>query len=224
MLGFVVVPLALAAGNWYAAVAGSRKLEYVFKPATLMAAIAWAVWLAAERPAGWGWLAPFFVAALVASLVGDVLLMLPDRNRFFLPGLMFFLLAHVCYVIGLNGTLPPLAALVLLIPVGILWVLLFRGIAAGLRRGADAGLLAAAATYSAALGLMLYSAWATWFRPEWNLTAQVLAIAGGTLFFVSDTMLAWNRFVRPWPQSHVQVMVTYHLGQFCLAAVVLFAP
>lgn len=224
MLGFVLVPLALAAGNWYAVVAGRRKLEYVFKPAALIAAIAWAVWLAAARPAGWGWLAPFFVTALVLSLAGDVLLMLPDRSRFFLPGLVFFLLAHLCYVIGFNGTLPPPAALVLLVPVGVLWVLLFRGIAAGLRRGGNAQMLGAAAAYSAALGLMLFSAWATLFRAEWNLTAQVLAIAGGTLFFVSDTMLAWNRFVRPWPQSHVQVMVTYHLGQFCLAAVIFFAP
>jgi len=224
MLGFIIVPLALGIANWYTVFTENRKLEYALKPATLIAVIAWAIWLAAMRPAGWGWLAAFFVAALVFSLGGDVFLMLPDQKRFFLPGLLSFLLAQVCYVIGFNGALPPGAAFLLLVPAGLIMALLFRGIAAGLRQGGKTKLLVPVAVYSILLSLMLFSAWATLFRADWSLTARALAIAGGTLFFASDSMLAWNRFVRPWPRAHLYVMISYHLAQFCLAAVIAFAP
>ena len=39
------------------------------------------------------------------------------------------------------------------------------------------------------------------------------AAAGAVLFLVSDTVLAWNRFVRPFPSGPVAVHVTYHLAQ-----------
>jgi alkenylglycerophosphocholine/alkenylglycerophosphoethanolamine hydrolase len=39
------------------------------------------------------------------------------------------------------------------------------------------------------------------------------AAVGSVLFLVSDTVLAWNRFVRPLPAGPVAVHVTYHLAQ-----------
>ena len=40
------------------------------------------------------------------------------------------------------------------------------------------------------------------------------AIAGATLFFASDALIAETRFVRPvTPNLRVAIMVTYHLGQ-----------
>src|SRR5205085_1515979 len=40
-----------------------------------------------------------------------------------------------------------------------------------------------------------------------------LAIAGAVLFFASDTLIAWNRFVAPRPWMRLAIIVTYHLGQ-----------
>ena len=40
----------------------------------------------------------WFVAALVFSLAGDVLLMLPREQ--FVAGLSAFLVAHLCYIVG----------------------------------------------------------------------------------------------------------------------------
>ena len=40
-----------------------------------------------------------------------------------------------------------------------------------------------------------------------------LALAGAVLFYASDGLIAWNRFVRPLPSAQVPVIVTYHLGQ-----------
>jgi uncharacterized membrane protein YhhN len=47
-------------------------------------------------------------------------------------------------------------------------------------------------------------------------TGNVVAAAGAALFVASDTMIAWNRFVRPLPMADVGIMVTYHLGQAAL--------
>ena len=44
-------------------------------------------------------------------------------------------------------------------------------------------------------------------------TGIALAIAGAALFFASDTLIAWNRFVRPRPWMPLAIIVTYHVGQ-----------
>ena len=36
------------------------------------------------------------------------------------------------------------------------------------------------------------------------------------LFFGSDAVIAWNRFVRPFAWAQLVIMVTYHLGQLAL--------
>ena len=65
---------------------------------------------------------------------------------------------------------------------------------------------------------MLFSAWATLFSPAWTGAGRVAVIVGATLFFASDSMLAWNKFVVPSHRMHVAVIVTYHLAQIALAA------
>jgi uncharacterized membrane protein YhhN len=44
-------------------------------------------------------------------------------------------------------------------------------------------------------------------------TGVALAIAGAVLFFASDTLIAWNRFVRQRPWMPLAIIVTYHVGQ-----------
>jgi len=81
-----------------------------------------------------------FLPGLVFSLAGDVFLMLPGA-RFFRLGLMSFLVAQVCYIIGLNPSLPPLPALIPLSIIAALGLLVVRGIASGLRRSGQIALL-----------------------------------------------------------------------------------
>jgi uncharacterized membrane protein YhhN len=50
-------------------------------------------------------------------------------------------------------------------------------------------------------------------------TGDARAIVGASLFYVSDALIAWNRFVRPLAFAPVAIMVTYHLAQ---AGLVLF--
>jgi uncharacterized membrane protein YhhN len=108
----VVALLAIAAGaavvDWIAVwLDGPRSpaVERVAKPLVLVALLAAAVlW-----PVGTGDSAavrPWLVAALAASLAGDVLLLGPGR---FVPGLVSFLVAHLAYLVAfaqLPGSVP----------------------------------------------------------------------------------------------------------------------
>ena len=91
-----VVAAVFAVGDWIAKARMNRALEYVCKPATLSALIVAASVLdpAVDAHTRRTW----FVIALVFSLGGDVLLMLPQD--LFVAGLASFLIGHVCYVIG----------------------------------------------------------------------------------------------------------------------------
>ena len=139
------------------------------------------------------------------------------KRRFFLPGLIAFLLAHICYVVGLNPTLPPGPSLLVLIPVAVIGAVLFRGLAQGLREQGQERMLAPVALYSLVLSGTLFSAWATFFRPDWGALRALIAVIGASLFFASDAMLAWDRFVRSFPRARLWVHMTYHVGQVALA-------
>jgi uncharacterized membrane protein YhhN len=209
------VALVLAVMDWLAVHHQRKRAEYVFKPATLVAVLI-AAWLITRGPHN-AWMARFFLPGLFFSLAGDVFLMLPGE-RFFVPGLASFFLAHVCYIIGLNASLPPLSAIFLLVILAIIGFALFRGVTSGLRRQGQTALLGPVALYSLVLSLMLFSAWATLFRPEWTPLRRMFVVAGASLFFASDSMLAWDKFVKLLPLGHLKVMVTYHLAQMALAA------
>jgi uncharacterized membrane protein YhhN len=209
--------LAVALLNWIAVWRRMKRLEYVSKPATLVAFIV-AAWLLA-RHTGWCWVAIWFLPALVLSLVGDVLLMLPSE-RWFLPGILAFLLAQIAYIIGLNATLPPPGAFLLLPVLALVdWVVL-RRLVGGVNASGVPELRVPVIVYAVVLSLTLFSGLATWFRITWGWQTQVAAGVGGALFFTSDLMLAWNRFVRQSRILHAAVMVTYHLAQLALVMVI----
>jgi uncharacterized membrane protein YhhN len=72
----------------------------------------------------------------------------------------------------------------------------------------DASLRLPVVVYMFVILLMVASATAS---------GSALAAAGALLFFSSDTVIAWNRFVRPFAWAQPVIMVTYHLGQLALA-------
>ena len=200
--------------DWVAVVRRHRHLEYVAKPATLAAFV-----VAAFLMGGSGGLAGWFRWALIFSLAGDVFLMLP-AERWFLPGLAAFLVGHLLYIVGFNLDAPPWQVVVPLLLAALLdWVVL-RRIVAGLQTTESTNLRLPVIVYGIVLSLTLVSGWATWFRPTWTVAARIAASVGATLFYTSDLMLAWDRFVQRSRLLHVLVIVTYHLGQLGLVLVV----
>jgi alkenylglycerophosphocholine/alkenylglycerophosphoethanolamine hydrolase len=212
---FLLAALICALADWFAVARANKPLEYIFKPAAMLAVIgaAW-VWMQDARDV---WLARFLLIGFVFSLAGDVFLMLP-HPRDFLFGLGAFLLAHIAYIIGLNPTLPPPVALPLLVPIAIVGSWFSARVVRALRAAPHQKLVAPVVVYGAVISLMLFSAWATLFRPEWTTARRAFISIGATLFFVSDAMLAWNRFVKPFAAARLGVIITYHLGQIALAA------
>jgi uncharacterized membrane protein YhhN len=72
--------------------------------------------------------------------------------------------------------------------------------------------------YSLIIGLMLTSALWSLIKPDqvWRPGPALLTSAGALLFFISDTLLAWNRFVAPVSGGRTLEHICYHLGQYAL--------
>ena len=70
--------------------------------------------------------------------------------------------------------------------------------------------------YSAVITLMLLSALLTLFRSEWMTTPALLVSLGAILFFLSDIVLAWNRFIAPIKHGRMLNIGMYHLAQIAI--------
>jgi alkenylglycerophosphocholine hydrolase len=220
--GWVLVFAAISAvADWVAVIYRWKNVEYVFKPITMIALLVAAFCLAPARTDVA--FRVFFLLGLFFSLLGDIALMLPNEG-WFLPGLVAFLFGHLGYIRGFNINPPPPLALILAPAIVLLNLIVLRRLVDGLVAQGKDSLRIPVVVYGVVLSLTLASAWSTIFRPLWSMTARVAAVLGGTLFFVSDLMLAWDRFVRRSRLLHVLVIITYHLAQFALVFTLILAP
>lgn len=208
----LILSLALAIIDWVAVHKDWTKLEYFAKPGVMLALIAW-FW----QNGGSQGHAIWFGLGLVFSLTGDIFLLLPREQ--FIAGLVAFLMGHLAYVAGFNPTPPPfhLSSLLLALLVGLAAFQIYRRIEAGLLAKGLSKLRMPVLVYSVVISLMLWSALLTLVRQEWAALASLAAAGGAMLFFLSDTLLAWNRFVAPFRLRRLPSMVTYHLGQVLIA-------
>jgi uncharacterized membrane protein YhhN len=197
----LAVALVVAVVDWISVAATVRWLEYVTKPAFMLGLIALAL---AIHPVNSVQRA-FFVVALALGLVSDVFLMLP--RDFFLAGLAAALVEHLAYIGGfgtrwLSLGLAILAIVVVLVSVAIVFPPIERALEHQHPR-----LVKPVIAYLCVFAFMVTSA---------GGTGSLLALAGALLFFYSDAILAWNRFVRPLPFGRVVNIVPYHVGQALL--------
>ena len=215
-VGLAALAVIAAVIDWTAARSGGhigRRAERVAKPLVMVALIALVATWPDDGFAAAG-VRPWLLAALVASLAGDVLLLPPAR---FVPGVVAFLLAHLAYLgafLQVPGSLPWLV--VGLAGAGLVAGLIGRRLVPAAAR---AGFGAPVAIYMLAICAMAVAA---------TRTGVPAAIAGAWLFVASDSMLAWARFMPPGtPPSmahrtaRVAVMPTYHIGQVLLVAALL---
>jgi uncharacterized membrane protein YhhN len=196
--------VALAVADWIAVSPSvvSKRAEYVLKPATMIPLIAAAAILDPERDAQ----RVLFLAALVLSLAGDVFLMLP--RDLFVAGLGSFLLGHIAYIGGF--LLEPRTAAPTLIAVAVVLVAaatLGRRIITAARASDAPAIAGPVALYMAVISMMVVLAAGT---------AEIFAAAGAAIFFASDAMIAWDRFVQPFRWARPLIMATYHAAQALL--------
>jgi uncharacterized membrane protein YhhN len=204
--------LIIAVVDWYAVHTQNKKLEYFAKPGVMVALILWML-----LNGGLSSTLIWFTLGLVFSMAGDIFLMLP-RERF-IAGLVSFLLAHLMYIAGLNQTPPAvnLPAAIVAVLVALTWLRIYRSISAGLTASGNTALKYPVLAYSLVISVMLLSALLTLTGETWQPAAALLVSGGALLFFMSDTLLAWNKFVTPLRNGRLAVIVTYHLGQIMIA-------
>lgn len=201
---FLLLALALATAcvDWLAVQQENKPLEYVCKPLTMVLLVGSAMALDPNQPAVRAW----FVAALVLSLAGDVFLMLP--KDLFVFGLGSFLLGHIAYIVGMHvdGVEGPrflVGIVVVMAVLAVIGTMVLRGV----RAGPDRKLAGPVVAYMFVISAMVASAIGV---------GHLTGIAGASLFYVSDALIAWNRFLRETRHARLAIMVTYHLAQMGL--------
>lgn len=207
---FLVFFILLSVVHLVFEAAGSRAGRYITKP-LLMPALAMYYGTAAA------WPNPVLLAAIFCGWLGDIFLMIPDpqkTRRYFKPGLVAFLLGHFLYIAVFAAYLPDWAN----VPV-LGWACLSVFVAAGvvgcrLIAPHASEMLPAIIAYITIIVLM----GASTVLPLGSVrtTGAVTAMSGAFVFMISDTINAYNRFVREIPLERLFTMGTYLIGQFLL--------
>jgi uncharacterized membrane protein YhhN len=189
-------------------------LEYAAKPAVMIALFTWLL-----TSAGSDGVSLWFGLGILLSLAGDVLLMI-SLDKLFLAGLAAFLLAHIAYVIGFNIPLPAFSVwgIVLAFMIGLGGTRIIRRILDALSSKGQANMRTPIIVYSMVISLMLLSAMMKLSDITWDAGAAILVSVGAFLFYISDIILAWNKFVSPIQHGRIYNIAAYHLGQIALIA------
>jgi uncharacterized membrane protein YhhN len=219
MLALPILVLSISVFDWIVRWKDWLPVGYFTNPAAILTLLIWS-YLASGWQGGMLW----FGLALVFSLLGDILLGLP--RRLFLGGMAAFLVAQVCYIIAFNRTALPLRfpGLLFLLGVGTAGYFIGKHVLSGLRNDPETRKLQIPVLlYSCSVSLMFLSALLTLLKPQWAGLPSILAAVGGGLFFISDSLLASNLFVRPIRHGVVYVHLTYQLGQLLLISGALLA-
>jgi uncharacterized membrane protein YhhN len=202
----VAAAVSLAALLWFGERRGVARVQWPLKALAsgLFLAVAW---LREPASAYDAWI----VTGLVLSFVGDLALVPRDR-RWFVAGLVAFLLAHVAYTaaFGVKGGFasPPWVALAAILAFSLAVYLHFRP-----HLGAMHGPVVA---YIAVISVMLAAAWSLAETRHDAFGWQVAS--GATLFYLSDIAVARRRFTPGAGFATRAVgLPAYYAAQFLLA-------
>lgn len=189
----------------------AQRQIYVLKPLATLLVIAVAVLSFREAQVNLTYTVGVLIG-LALSFGGDIALMLQANRKAFMIGLVLFLLAHVAYAVtfalvtGLDAIVWPATLVLLALGVGI-YRLFYSGLGA---------MKVPVIVYIFVISVMVNQAVAT-FNSSAFSTAQAWMIAiGAVLFYISDVILAANRFWKPFQHNRIS-LVFYYAGQFLIA-------
>lgn len=178
--------------------------KYIWKPGTMVLII-----LLAMTESGLSTAFSYLVLfALLFSLFGDVFLL---REEWFVHGLASFLIAHILYSIGfvvafdLTITFTTGSLLIILMMIAILFFLILQP---NVRKNGGRVLLLAVAGYITVITTMVGLS---------IMTGVSILITASILFFISDAVLAFNKFVKRFQLADYMVMSTYFTAQLLFA-------
>jgi len=191
--------------------AGNQKQVYVFKPlsTTLVIIVAALSCFVADNYNLSYTLA--IILGLLFSFGGDVALMFKSK-RAFMIGLILFLIAHVIYSIVftvysgfVEGDL--ISALILILLAIIIYFYLYPGLEE---------MKIPVLIYIFVISFMMNRAISSFSGEFFNNTQAVLISIGAGLFFISDLILAVNKFKKPFKYHRIS-LAFYYSGQLLIA-------
>jgi uncharacterized membrane protein YhhN len=189
---------------------GDRRLEYILKPLSSALFVLVAL-LSLLTPDARPWYTWLIAAGLLLGLGGDVALMF-RKDRPFLVGLILFLLGHLVYTVVwtvANGFHPQdlISAVVLLALSILVYIYLRPGLGS---------MQVPVICYVVVISLMVNRGISTFYGDYFSLTQAWLISVGAILFWLSDLLLAINRFRRPLKWEPLGLFL-YYGGQLLIA-------
>lgn len=145
----------------------------------------------------------WLIAALLWSMIGDVLLAWDGQNLF-VYGLAAFLVSHLFYL----QCLRPLQhyKLLLLLPYG-----LYAAVVMSLMFANLGAMFGPVLLYMTVILLMSLATWMTRHSNGW-------LVAGGLSFILSDSLIGLTKFYQPMDHAGTAIMLTYYFAQFALVS------
>ena len=192
--------------------ADDRRKIYFFKPLSTSLVILTALLACWDG----GVVNPTYTTGILWGLglcmAGDVMLMFPQNRKAFLVGLIFFLLGHVAYavtfaVLGGFRAGDLVSGLVLFLLGGGLFVYMRPHL--GKMQGP-------VILYILVISFMVNRAVALFGTGVLSNLQAWMITAGAVLFYVSDVILAYARYVNPFRTNRIS-LAFYYAGQFLIA-------
>ena len=151
------------------------------------------------------------LAGLALSCVGDAVLIWQGNDiAFFLVGMLFFSLAQLVYLSAFGFQTVAVKELLICF---CLWTACLAIILPCLPSVLTAPIVA----YSVLLGVVFWRALARFTLQGDIPWRKIYAAMGACLFFVSDLILAMNKFCFDMPYQRQLIMFTYYAAQMCYA-------
>jgi uncharacterized membrane protein YhhN len=155
----------------------------------------------------------WIIPALLFSWAGDVLLMFESMNsNFFIFGLVAFLIAHIFYILFYENLIQHESIKKnywLFIPVLIYYAVLVYILSPNL-----GDMKLPVSIYGIVISYMLIQALQVG-RVK-NRPVAALMITGAVLFITSDSILALNKFYKPFEYAGILIMLTYGIAQLLI--------
>lgn len=183
-------------------------LQTISKPLIIPSLLLW--YLASS-----GSINQWFVVALIFSFIGDVLLL--DKANLFLFGIGAFLITQVLYIFIFSSKLPK-SKMITKVQAAFPFLLFFIGLIKFLEPGLG-DFLIPVVVYGLAISIFGMVSLLNFLIN--NDTLHLKLLIGATLFIISDSMIALNKFDQEREFFPVAIMITYIVAQYLIASFIL---
>lgn len=180
-------------------------IKYIFKPFTTILILFFALMQLPDVSVSYK---NYILIGLVFSLAGDIFLLWPDKR--FIHGLVAFLVAHILFILAMASDFGPYYNWQYLFPIALymvvfLWIILPK----------SGKFVIPVIIYSMVIMLFFWQAAgrAIYLAED----SSMYALFGATLFVASDSILAYNKFVKNFKWAEFFIIITYWAALYFIA-------